>query len=175
MIEHKHSVIGIFSNRIDAEAAVHDLGHAGFHPDDIGLASPGEPLHEANTPTRRVEEKAARGAVAGAVTGGALGALAGAIAVGTIPAFGPVLAGGMLMGILGGAGTGAALGTFAGPFLAMGMSEKEAQQVETEFRSGRTIVVVLAEKRQDEAFNLLRRHDPIDVKVSAHRLSFPKA
>ena len=171
MTASSHSVIGVFPNRIDAEAAVHELGHAGFQPDDIGLASPGEPLHEANNPTRRVEEKAAQGAVTGAVTGGALGALAGAVAVGTIPVFGPVLAGGMLMGILGGAGAGAALGTFAGPFVAMGISESEAHQAEAEFRSGRTIVVVHTEDRQEEVVSLLRRHASINVKVADNLLS----
>ncbi len=121
-------VVAIFANRGMADSAIDALLHAGFLKSEIGLASPGEHLHEADTATEQLEERAAHGASTGAVTGGVLGAFAGMIAVATIPGFGPVLLGGLLLGSLGGAAAGAALGTFAGPFVAMGLKEKDAQR-----------------------------------------------
>jgi hypothetical protein len=101
-------VIATFSNRGLAEAAVDDLRHSGFGKSEIGLAGPGELLHEATTASGPIEKSAENGAVYGAVTGGALGAVAGGLAVALIPGIGPVLAGGLLAGIAGGAAGGAA-------------------------------------------------------------------
>ena len=109
------AVIGVFRDRSAAEAAIDEMWHTGFQKHEIGLAGPGESLHQASTATGRMEDQAARGAAAGAVTGGLLGAFAGAVAVETIPVLGPVLAGGLLLGVLGGAGAGAALGPIRTP------------------------------------------------------------
>jgi hypothetical protein len=159
-------VIATFANRGLAEAAVDELWHEGFEKSEIGIASPGESLQQATTSTEHIEEAAEHGAVLGAVAGSALGAVAGAVVAATIPGFGAVIAGGLLTGIVGGAAGGAALGTFAGPFLAMGFSEEETHHIEADFRSGRTIVVVQTNDRQEEAARILRSHGPLSLKVA---------
>jgi hypothetical protein len=158
-----HSVVAVFPNHALAEAAIDELWHAGFKKDEIGLAGPGEQPHDATTPTGRAEDKAAHAAATGAVTGSVAGAVAGLVVAATIPGFGPVVAGGLLLGILGGAAAGAALGTFAGPFLAMGLSKEQAKRYEAEFRFGRTIVIVRAKDRHDEAVQILHSHGPLRV------------
>jgi hypothetical protein len=156
-------VIAVFPNRGMADAAIDELWHAGFGKDEIGVASPGEPLHEATTAPGRQEDRVGRAAGTGALTGGVVGALAGAVAALTIPGFGPILVGGMLLSMFGGAAAGAALGTFAGPFVAMGLSEDEARHYECEFRAGRTIVAVRAPDRDDEAASILHNHGAVSV------------
>jgi hypothetical protein len=164
-------IIAVFPNRSRADAAIDELWHAGFHEDEIGVASPGEELHQATTATGQIEDRAAQGAQTGAVAGGIAGALAGTVAAATIPGFGPILAGGMLLSMVGGAAAGAALGTFAGPFVALGLSSDEARHFETEFRAGRTIVTVQAKDKQEEAFTILHSHGPVSVAAAGTRMS----
>jgi hypothetical protein len=162
----KPTVVGVFANRAQAEAAVDHLWHENFQHDQIGLAAPGELMHTAQTPEGRVEDTAARGAVTGAVAGGTVGAIAGALATGLIPGVGPIIAGGILTGMLTGAAAGAAVGTFAGPFIAMGFSHEQARAYEHSVRAGHTIVVVRAGPRALEAEAILRNEGAFDV----HRL-----
>ncbi len=49
-------VVAIFANRGMADSAIDALLHAGFLKSEIGLASPGEHLHEADTATEQLEE-----------------------------------------------------------------------------------------------------------------------
>jgi hypothetical protein len=151
-------VVGIFEQRRSAETAVDELWHAGFAHDQVGYLIPGQGVVEAHTATEDVEEKAARGTKRGAAAGGALGALAGAAIVGLLPGVGMVLAGGVFAGMIIGAAAGAAVGTFAGPFIAMGLSEGEAQRCEDAVAAGKTIVVVQAGDRLDKALEILRSH-----------------
>jgi hypothetical protein len=149
------TVVGVFLHRGNAETAIDKLWHAGFRHDQIGMAAPGKPLHEADTPTGELEEHAAGGAATGAVAGGGLGALAGAVVGGLIPGIGPVVAAGILVGLVGGAAFGAAAGTFLGPFIALELSEDEARHYESQFKAGKTIVVVKAQDRVPEAIAIL--------------------
>ncbi|HMF11558.1 MAG TPA: hypothetical protein VKE94_04610, partial [Gemmataceae bacterium] len=52
-------VVVVFEHRGQAVSAIDELEHAGFTKDQIGVASPGGPLHEADSPTSRREEHAA--------------------------------------------------------------------------------------------------------------------
>jgi hypothetical protein len=162
-VEKLAPVVAIFPDLGMAEAAVDELWHAGFQKEQIGLAARGEILHQANTASEATEEKAVEGASVGAFAGTAFGAVAGVLAVAFVPGLGPIVAGGLLWGLVGGAAAGAALGTFAGPFIAMGVSEQDAHRYETEFRAGRTIVVVRTEDRQEDAWTILRNHNPVQA------------
>lgn len=153
-------LVAVYPSRSQAEAAVGELWHLGFPKDRIGIAAPGEKLHRATTATEPIEEGAANGALVGAVAGSVIGATAGAVALATFPWFGAVLIGGNLMAVAGGAAAGAALGTFAGPFIAMGLTEKAAQHYGEQLRAGRSVVVVKAGPRHEEAANVLKSHDP---------------
>jgi hypothetical protein len=161
--EKPQTVITVYSRRGKAEAAVDELWHAGFRKDQIGFLFPGKGWRQATTGTEELEEDAAEGAVLGSITGGTLGGALGAAATAAIPGVGPVIAGGLLTGVLGGAAAGAALGAFAGPFVALGLPEDEARLYESDFRAGRTIVVVQTEDRRDQALVILRSHGPLHV------------
>ena len=105
------SVVGVFHNLHEAQAAVRDLKAAGFRDDEIGVMGPGEHGDVSHTTTESADggTHAAEGAVAGAATGAGVGALwAVGIAAGVLPAIGPVVAGGILASILASAAGGAA-------------------------------------------------------------------
>jgi uncharacterized membrane protein len=160
------SVVAVYRTHGQAEAAIDQLWHAGFAKDQVGIMIPGEGLHQATTESEQTEDTAAQGAVSGAVTGTALGTVAGALAMVLIPGLGPVLTGGALMGVVAGAAAGAAAGSLAGPFLAMGFSEEDVHRYQTDLRSGRTVVVVQVDGKQDRAIMILRSHDPVDLHTS---------
>jgi hypothetical protein len=160
------SVVAVYRTRGQAEAAIDQLWHAGFAKDQVGILIPGDGVHQASTETEQTEEHGADGAIAGAITGTALGTVAGALVMVLIPGLGPILTGGALMGIVAGAATGAAAGSFAGPFLAMGFSEEDVHRYQTDLRSGRTVVVVQVDGKQDRAVMILRSHDPVDLHTS---------
>ncbi len=151
-------VIGVFPDRNHAEGAIDDLWHRNFRHDQVGILIPGRGEQEAQTETGPLEETAADGTSTGAVAGGTLGAIIGAVVAGVIPGIGPVLAGGILIGAITGAAAGAALGVYVGPFVAMGLSEHEARHYAEQLRTGRTLVVVHAEGREDEVRMVLHKH-----------------
>jgi hypothetical protein len=161
MTELDSTLVAVYPSRSQAEAAVSELWHLGFAKDQIGIAAPGEKLHRATTATEPLEEGAASGALVGAVAGSALGAAAGAVAMVAFPWLGAILIGGNLTGIAAGAAAGAALGTYAGPFVAMGLSEKTAKHYGEHLRAGRSVVVVMAGHRREEAAAVLKTHDPL--------------
>jgi hypothetical protein len=77
-----------------------------------------------------------------------------------------VIGGGLLAGILGGAALGAAGGTFLGPFVALEMDEEEARHYAREIDEGRTVVLVQAFERADEARAILARHGGREGRVA---------
>src|SRR5437763_15027029 len=88
------TVVGVFSDQMQARQAVNDLQRAGFRDDQIGFAvrdQSGTARDTASTGATKAGEGAATGVVAGGVLGGILGA-AGAL---LIPGIGPVIAGGI--------------------------------------------------------------------------------
>ena len=141
------------------------LRRAGFTDAQIGLASrqaAGEPeLSQVDT-----QQHAGNAAITGAAVGGGIGAVAGAVAVSVIPVVGPFLAGGLLAGALGGAALGAAVGTFAGPFIALGMSEHDAQNAR-HVEAGRNVVMVRTADRLEVAREILDQHGAYDDSMRA--------
>ena len=98
------------------------------------------------------------GATTAAVSGGIIGGVVGAAAALLIPGIGPAIAGGILVAVLGGAAIGAAAGGIVGALIGMGVPEEEAHYYEGEFHSGRTLVTVRADGRQQEATEILHRN-----------------
>jgi len=164
-----NTVVMLFDDRGKAEGAMDELLHAGFQHDQVGIAMPGGTVRQVTTPIEEAEADAAEGAVAGAVGGSVAGAVAGALVSGLVPGIGPVIGGGMLTGILLGAAAGAAGGSYLGPFIAMGLTEADARQVGHELKAGRTVVVVKAGDRHDEAIEILRSHGGHEIVVPATR------
>jgi len=153
------AVVGIFDDYRQADEAIGELRRAGFRDDEIGILSRTTVTSETgivNDPTHsRWEEGAGIGAAAGAITGTGLGL---AVAAGLIPGVGPVIVGGALAAMLASAGAGAAVGTVLGALIGLGIPEEESQFYESEFKAGRTLVTVRAGSRNEQAWQILRRH-----------------
>jgi hypothetical protein len=151
------TAVAVFFEHEKAEKALDALHHAGFRPDQIGVAvRKGEATQE--KPPESSGSKTEEGAVTGVVAGGALGALAGAVATGLIPGVGPIIAAGILAGTLGGAGAGATAGGVLGALIGHGVPEADARHYEQEVAAGKTIVTVKADGRYNEAVDILRKH-----------------
>jgi uncharacterized protein (TIGR02271 family) len=172
--ERQSTVVGVFEDRPQADAAVSELRKAGFREDQIGVASrqaEGEG-EAATTTTGEQGTKWETGAITGALAGAGLGGLVGlGIMAGVIPVIGPVIAGGTLAVILANAAGGAAIGGLLGALTGAGIPEEEARYYQGEFEAGRTLVTVTADGRYDEAVAILRRHGAYDMQTAASRTS----
>ena len=151
------TVVGLFSHRSAAEAAIRDLRNAGFEDQRIGVAvqermEQGDLLEDAGS---EPAEGAAKGAVSGGLVGGLLGLLGSLL----IPGLGPVLAGGVLASTLAGVGIGAATGGLLGALVGLGLPEEDARHFDRGFREGGTLVTVDAGARTPEALAILSRHE----------------
>jgi len=165
------TVVGVFSNAREAQAAIRDLKAAGFRDDEIGVVGPGD---NDTTASKSVDggTHAAEGAAAGVATGAGVGALwAIGIAAGLLPAIGPIVAGGILGSLLASAAGGAAVAGLAGALVGLGIPEDEASYYENEFKSGRTVVTVKTTTRQDDARRILGRHSGYDMESRPDRVS----
>ena len=150
------TVVGVFTDRRQAQQAVATLNRAGFRDDQLGVAAKG---HDEGTPAPAAEKKGthvAEGAGVGVAAGAGVGALwALGIMAGFLPAIGPVVAGGILASVLASAAGGAAVAGIAGALIGLGIPEEDAHYYEGEFKSGRTLVTVKAGDRYDEAWTIL--------------------
>lgn len=150
------TVIGVFANRSEAEAALRDLRAAGFADDKVGLVArnaSGELVDEAG------ETYADEGAVAGVVAGAGVGTLVGlGVLAGVVPVIGPAIAAGTLGTILLNAAGGAAALGIAGALIGWGIPEEDAKYYEGEVKAGRFLVTVDAGDRKDEAWAVLHKH-----------------
>lgn len=160
------TVVGVFDDQAHARAAAEDLRRSGFNDDHIGYLGPDlRPKLEPeavragfeNDPTHtHWEEGAGIGAAAGASVAGGIGLVA---AAGLIPAIGPAVAGGALIGWLAGVGAGAAAGSIVGALVGLGIPEEEGRAYEDDLKAGKTLTVVRdADERAEDARSILRRH-----------------
>lgn len=156
--------VGVFEDRSDAQAAVHELRRQGFEEDHIGVAA----KHDEDLPEgaehHDEKSKAGKGAGIGAATGLGVGGLWGlGIVAGALPGIGTAIAGGALAGILSSAAAGAAAGGLLGALAGLGMSEDEAEYYEGELKQGRILVTVRPEGRYEEAQSILRQFGAYDI------------
>ena len=151
------TVVGLFSHRSAAEAAIHDLGAAGFDEDRIGIAM--QERVEQGDLLEELGGEPAEGAAKGAVSGGLVGGLLGLLGSLLIPGLGPVLAGGVLASTLAGVGIGAATGGLLGALVGLGVPEEDARHFDEAFRKGGILVTVDAGARTSEALAILARHE----------------
>jgi hypothetical protein len=161
-MEHS-TVVGVFADRADAEAAVRALEAARFTHEHIGFAGHGDAAARQAGTTHPEAKGALAGASRGSLTGGAVGGILGALAALVIPGIGPVIAGGMLAGIVAGAVAGGTVGGLAGALHGMGVPERDASYYEGEFKDGRTIVTVRADERRQEAADIMRQLGAYDA------------
>src|SRR5690606_9392886 len=146
------SVICIANNEAQATRIVSRLRLAGFLSNDISVLFPDTSgtrafAHEQHT---KAPEGATAGAGAGGVLGGALGWLAGIGAL-AIPGLGPFIAAGPIVAALSGAAVGAALGGLTGALVGTGIPEIEAKRNEGKLGTGRLLIAVHTEDRDERS------------------------
>jgi uncharacterized protein (TIGR02271 family) len=154
------TVVGLFTDRSDAESAIRQLRDAGFTEKQIGLA-----MRDRDEQRQLMEDTgttAAEGAAVGAVSGGVLGGLIGLLGSLLIPGIGPIVAGGVLASTLAGAGIGAAAGGIIGALMGLGVPEADAQHFDRGLRSGGILVTVDAGDRAGEAIAVMQ-HNHADL------------
>jgi hypothetical protein len=152
------TVVGVFTDRKEAEAAIANLREAGFREDQIGVAVRADASGEDEPAAEEGATRAAEGGVGGVLAGGAAGGLLAAVAAGLVPGIGPVLSAGILVATVGGTALGGVVGGLAGVLIGHGIPEHEAHHYQGELAAGRTIVTVKVDGRHDEAVAILRRH-----------------
>lgn len=172
------TVVGLFDERSDAEAAVRDLENIGFTHDHVSIVASDRSVGAtgatdsgytmaAGETVDAAATGAGTGAVAGTAIGGTVGLLAGLGAL-AIPGFGPVLAAGPLIAAITGAGIGAATGAAAGGLIGAlteaGVPEEHAGYYEEGVRRGGTLVTVTTDdNRADLAVEVMNRHNVVDI------------
>lgn len=137
------SVFGIYSNRMDVEAAIDRLRGAGFRATDVSVLLP-ETIGNKDMGVEgatKAPEGAAAGGVSGATIGGVLGWLAGIGSL-AIPGVGPLIAAGPIVGALAGLGAGGAAGALVGALAGYGIPEYEAKRYEGRIRKGGILLSV---------------------------------
>jgi hypothetical protein len=154
-------VIGVFPEREQAEQALQDLQRAGFREDQVGFLMRDGATSPRGVPTEQLEGVSDPGTTTGTIAGGVVGGVAGAAAASLIPGIGPAIAGGILLSA-GGAVLGAATGRFIALLIHLGFSEEQARSYDQEVQAGRSIIIVQADERPLEAFEILKRNRAYD-------------
>ena len=156
------TVIGLFRDSNEAQAALHDLEGAGFTREHLNLVA----FDGSGEYTNRLKSDTELGSntTKGAAAGGVAGLLIGLAAV-AIPGIGPVIAAGPIAAALAGAGVGAATGGMLGALNDMGVPGHEAKYYEEAIRRGGTMLVVHAggDTSAEQAQSVLDRHGAIDI------------
>lgn len=171
------TVLGIFSNRDEANDAVEALRKADYKPADISIVmKEGEEKEEVVESTG---EHVVKGATSGAVTGGVIGGIAGLlIGIGAIaiPGVGALLIGGPLATALGltgaaattvsGAVTGVLAGGLVGALVGLGVPEEQAKVYEERIREGGILLAVSAKDgKEDEVLKMMEEHGATEARV----------
>ncbi|MFN6485336.1 MULTISPECIES: hypothetical protein [unclassified Nostoc] len=144
--------VGVFTHRIDAERAIHELRDAGLGMEKVSvLVQNSDRNHDIgdNQVQEGADDKTDEGATVGGLSGGAVGGLTGLlVGLGTlaIPGVGPIMLAGAaataLVTTLVGASIGAATGTFAGALVGWGMSSEQARAYNERVEDGHYLIIV---------------------------------
>ena len=155
------TVIGLFRDSNEAQAALHDLEAGGFTREHLNLVA----YDGSGQYTDMVRQGSELGSntTKGAAAGGVAGLLIGLAAV-ALPGIGPIVAAGPIAAALAGAGVGAATGGMLGALADMGVPGHEAKYYEEAIRRGGTMLIVRSETSMaEQAQSILDRHGALDV------------
>ncbi len=144
-----------FYDKSRAEQALQALQAAGFEDDQFGVAVREESVHVDHEWRRSRENQASVDAASGVAAGGLIGGLVGAGLALAIPGVGPAIAVGIIGTTIAG---GAYAGSLAGPLISLGMTEQEAEFLDSAFQDGAIIISVETDEaeRRDLAQQILR-------------------
>ena len=167
------TVLGIFNDRVNAEAAIADLEKLDYNPKDLSIVL--KDKHDKEVIEENTGANVAEGAVSGAATGLILGGLVGLVAAVAIPGLGALLVGGPIAAALGlsgaaattvsGAATGALAGGLIGALTNLGLSDDEAKVYEGKVSEGGILVAVpVRGDETGEVEDIFEENDATDVK-----------
>jgi hypothetical protein len=147
-------ISGVFKTRTRADNAVREALKAGIPSTRVTLLTPGSADHlnkEIQAAPTDATEQPGMGEALGALAGGGVGLTGGALLMALVPGVGPITALGMLgAAVLGAAG--AALGGTLGKDMEIsttdGLPEDEIFVYEDALRQGRSVVLLMAEDKQ---------------------------
>ncbi|MFO0808869.1 MAG: hypothetical protein U0746_09620 [Gemmataceae bacterium] len=148
------TTIGVFDHQDQARRAIMALKAAGFRDEQLGVASR-EWSKKFEGVSADDQNIATDGAVWGAAVGGGLGAVVGLVGSILVPGAVPIVAGSVLANMLLGGAAGAAGGAFGGPFIAMGLSETDAERHARHVAEGKTVLLIHAPERHQQARDIL--------------------
>jgi hypothetical protein len=155
------TVIGLFRDSNEAQAALHDLERGGFAREQLNLVAYDGSGHY--TDMARESSELGSKTTKGAAAGGIAGLLLGLAAV-ALPGIGPIVAAGPIAAALTGAGVGAAAGGMLGALADMGVPGHEAKYYEEAIRRGGTLLIIRAsDEKAEDAQSVLDRHGALDV------------
>jgi len=152
-------VIGVFSNRQDAEGAISQLRNEGFSKEISIFGKEQKTRTDANT-TMGSSDPISDGTTAGGFVGGLAGLAAGAGML-AIPGLGPMFA----LGPIAGALTGAVTGGVAGGLMDWGISAEDSRRYEDQIKQGSVLVSVeCSDDKVQQTMNSLRQAGAKEVK-----------
>lgn len=160
------TIVGVFSNKENAEKAVRALRDQGFEREISVVAKEDE---RSGQQSGKGDFEAgmddglgdlSEGTAWGGAIGGAAGLLAGAGAL-AIPGIGPIVAAGPLAAAL----SGVVAGGVAGGLIDMGIPEEEGKQLEQDIKQGKVLAIVeTSSDRLSSAEDTLREHGADHIK-----------
>ncbi len=174
------TVIGVFTNRPQAERAAAEIRSEGISDDRISVVAREGYIHGDNNDTNDSFVNTTKGArdsertdnaeddqnlSSGTTTGGALGGVTGLLAgagLFTIPGLGPILALGPIVSGL----AGATAGGIAGSLVDMGISPERSEHYEADVERGGILTAVECEQSKiNDVATVFRRNGAKDVET----------
>ena len=151
------AVIGVFSDRSQAERAVNELRSQGFGSEEINIVS--KDGKQNNNSSTTYDDDITDGALTGGTIGGIGGLLVGAGAL-AIPGIGPIIAAGPLAGAL----SGALAGGIAGGLIDWGIPAESSRKYEQHVAQGSILAVIKTDSSKvQQAAQILRSNGASDV------------
>lgn len=166
------TIIGLFDDREEALAVVHDLHQRRIPPHDISLVSSNSDGWYADG--AKPEAGAETGAGVGAVVG-AVGGLLASLGVISLPGIGPVVSAGWLLSTLAGSATGVILGGAAGSLVGVlteqGIDDHDAQIYAESLRRGGSLVIARIEEKFVTAAETIMIKHRVDIAARRDELT----
>lgn len=169
------TILGVFSDRINAENAISELESKDYNPKDMSI------LMKDNTQAKEMAEdtgaSVAEGAVKGASTGAVVGGVTGLLAGTVMPGLAGFLIGGPIgaaLGLTGAAATtvsGVATGVVAGGLIGaltgtFGLTDEEAHTYETRINEGGILIAVPARSGEEvEVKTIMKDFDADNIRM----------
>ncbi len=164
------TTIGVFTNHMAAESALHELRQFGVSETDLSYVYLSD---HGNIKDKQTGEKMGGGAATGATTGAVLGGIAGLIvANGILPGLGTLFVAGPLAAALGftgaaatavaGAATGAAAGGLIGALTNLGVAKEDVELYQNHVKGGD--VLVISRGTPESTRDIFLRHGAMEVR-----------